>query len=67
MDASRRNRDFNFLIAGLVYVANLVDASVGAHLYTFPKDDKLTLDLRPSILLTDNNKVVNGFSLVLNL
>lgn len=67
MNAFRRNRDYNFLIGSLIYVANIIDASVDAHLFTFPKNDKLTFDLRPSMQLTHNNELVNGFSLVVNL
>lgn len=67
MDAFRRNRDFSYIIAGLFYVMNIVDATVDAHLFTFPVNDNLTLNLEPSIQLTDNRQVSNGFKLVIHL
>jgi hypothetical protein len=67
MDAYRRNRDYSYIIAGLFYVMNIVDASVDAHLFTFPVNDNLTLNFEPSIQLTQNNQISNGFRLVIRL
>lgn len=67
MDVYRRNRDFNILIAGLIYVFNIVDAAVDAHLFTFPVNDNLSFYFQPTINLTYNNQINKGFSLVITL
>jgi hypothetical protein len=46
-DFYRRNRDLSYIFAGLVYVLNIVDASVDAHLYYFDVSDDLSLRLDP--------------------
>ena len=67
MDAFRRNRDFSFIIAGLFYVMNIIDASVDAHLFTFPVNDHLTFKLEPNLQLTDNRQMSKGLRLIINL
>lgn len=67
MDAFRRNRDFSYIIAGLFYIMNIVDASVDAHLFTFPVNDNLTFNFEPSLQLTNNNEISKGLSLVIKL
>lgn len=67
MDVYRRNRDFSYIIAGLIYVFNIVDATVDAHLFTFPVNDNLTFQFQPSIQLTDNKNFSKGFSLIITL
>ncbi|MCB9359879.1 MAG: hypothetical protein H6588_01135 [Flavobacteriales bacterium] len=67
MDAYRRNRDYSYIIAGLFYVMNIIDATVDAHLFTFPVNDNLTLNFEPSLQLTQNNQISNGFKLVIKL
>jgi len=42
-DFYRRNRDLSFIFAGLIYVLNIVDASVDAHLFYFDVSDDLSL------------------------
>lgn len=48
-DFYRRNRDLSIIFAGLVYVLNIVDASVDAHLFYFDVSDDLSLNIRPEI------------------
>jgi len=48
-DFYRRNRDLSYIFAGLVYVLNIVDASVDAHLYYFDISDDLSLRHDPVI------------------
>lgn len=45
----RRLRDLSFILCGLWYAINLVDAYVDAHLRGFNVSDDLTLDLNPKI------------------
>ena len=57
----------SYIITGLIYVFNIVDAAVDAHLFNFPKNDNLSFNLQPNLELTDNNWVSSGFKLVINL
>lgn len=67
MDFHQRNRDLSYIVAGLFYVLNIVDAAVDAHLFNFPKNDKLSFNLQPSWEMTANNEISSGFRLVINL
>lgn len=67
MDYHQRNRDLSYIIAGLFYVFNIVDAAVDAHLFSFPKNDNLSFRFVPSLEFTANNDVSKGFKLVINL
>lgn len=67
IDFHQRNRDLAFIVAGLFYVLNIVDAAVDAHLFNFPKTDNLSFNLQPNIELTQNNQISKGFKLVINL
>ena len=67
MEFYQRNRDLSYIVAGLFYVLNIVDAAVDAHLFDFPKNDNLSFNLQPSIELTNNNQISRGFKLVINL
>lgn len=67
IDFHQRNRDLSFILAGLFYVLNIVDAAVDAHLFHFPKNDNLSFNLQPNLELTQNNQVSKGFKLVINL
>ncbi len=67
MDFHQRNRDLSYIVAGLFYVLNIVDAAVDAHLFDFPKNDNLSFNLQPNLELTSNNQLSKGFRLVINL
>lgn len=67
MDYHQKNRDLSFVIAGVLYMLNIVDAAVDAHLFNFPKNDKLSFNLQPSINYTNNNQISKGFTLTINL
>jgi hypothetical protein len=43
----RRSRDLSAIIGVLVYVANIIDADVDAHLINFSVDDNLSMHLAP--------------------
>jgi hypothetical protein len=45
----RKSRDLSAIIAVLLYAANIIDADVDAHFMGFNVDDKLSLQLNPSI------------------
>jgi len=44
----RRNRDLNYMLFGVIYAINIVDALVDAHLSGFDVSDDLSLDIRPA-------------------
>jgi len=67
MDYHLRNRDLSYILSGLFYVLNIVDAAVDAHLFYFPKNDNLSFNLQPNLELTNNNGISSGFKLVINL
>ncbi len=49
-DSFRRNRDLSFVILGGIYLLNIVDAHVDAHLRDFDVSDDLAIDLVPTII-----------------
>jgi len=60
----RRNLDYSYIIAGLWYLLNVVDASVDAHLFEFEVSDDLTLKIEPDIkLLPQDYKPYTGVKL----
>ena len=46
-DYYRRNRDLSAIIGVLIYVANIIDATVDAHMINFNVDDNLSLNITP--------------------
>jgi hypothetical protein len=48
-DIARRNRDLTILATGLVYILNVVDANVFAHLSYFDINDDLSLRCEPTL------------------
>jgi hypothetical protein len=49
-DSYRRSRDYAILFTALVYVLNIVDANVFAHLKDFDVNDNLSLHINPALL-----------------
>jgi hypothetical protein len=43
----RRDRDYFWILTGVVYVLNIVDAAVDAHLFYFDVSDKLSMQFLP--------------------
>lgn len=62
----RRNRDLSYIVAGLIYVLNIIDASVDAHLFYFNVNDDLSMNLQPSFNMLVQNKFVPAVSLSLH-
>ena len=55
-DGYRRIRDLSFAAATIVYVLNIIDAHVDAHLYTFNVSDDLTLKVEPAFVPSFANR-----------
>ena len=64
----RRNRDLMEIFIGLVYILNIVDAAVDAHLYHFDVSDNLSFNLDPAILrYGKDNSTTAGLTLSLRI
>ena len=59
-DYYRRNRDLCYVILGAVYVLNIIDAYVDAHLKDFDVSDNLSLQPRPFLNITADGTPVAG-------
>lgn len=58
IDNTRKNRDLLFVLTGLTYALNVLDAAVDAHLYYFDVSDDLSASLKPSFQLSPNQSLV---------
>ena len=56
MDYYERNRDISYIMTAAIYLLNIVDASVDAHLLDFDVSDELTLSYSPSFINTPYGK-----------
>ena len=61
----RKYRDMAVILGALVYLVNIIDANVDAHLKTFDVSDDLSLQLNPYSNLDYNNKLQTGLTLKL--
>ncbi len=59
----RRNRDGSYLLLAVVWVANIIDANVTAHLKTFDMTDDISLKIQPTITSPDMATPVFGAKL----
>ncbi|CAN5260954.1 hypothetical protein BH09BAC3_BH09BAC3_22790 [soil metagenome] len=65
IDGYRRQRDFFIILTGIVYLLQMVDAHVDAHLKEFDLNPQLKLSVRPD---TQQNNMIgrsNGFAITL--
>lgn len=46
----RRNRDLSIILTSVIYLLNIVDAAVDAHLYYWEVSDNLSLELQPGLM-----------------
>ena len=53
-DFYRRNRDLSIIIGGIVYVLNILDAHVDAHLFYFDVSENLSMKISPGLI---DNKI----------
>ena len=57
-----RNRDVSYIVTAAIYLLNIVDASVDAHLFDFDISDDLSINCSPKLINT-----INGNTSVLSL
>ncbi len=62
-DFYRRNRDLSIIGTGVLYLLNIIDASVDAHLYDFNVNDDLSIKLAPTL----NDQLSPGIGMVITL
>lgn len=65
-DYYRHNLELSVILTAGLYLINIVDASVDAHLYKFDVSDNLALHISPYIFTMHQNKNYCGLSLTLN-
>ena len=61
----RKRRDISIMVGALVYLVNIIDANVDAHLKTFDVSDDLSLQFKPYTGFDYNNKLLTGISIKL--
>jgi hypothetical protein len=61
-DYYRRYRDLNIIGMFAVYILNIIDASVDAHLYNFDVSKDLSLKIQPKTIYTENSQTFTGIS-----
>lgn len=65
---SQRNRDLSFIIMGILYVLNIIDANVDGHLKDFDVSDDLSMRVRPMMQQTMPGQLpAPGFGLTFTL
>lgn len=63
MNQYRRARDFNYVIIGVIYIFNIIDASVDAHLFDYDVSEDLSLKVNPNFMVLNNRKEYVGLQL----
>lgn len=67
MEYYRKQMEISYIALGLVYVLNIVDATVDAHLFTFDVSDDLSLRIMPEIHSFSNKEGYAGIRMTLRL
>lgn len=63
----RRNMEFSYIIGGLFYILNIIDASVDAHFFDYDVSEDLTIRLDPVMQVRRyDTRPVSGLKLTLN-
>lgn len=62
----KKYRDIALMTSALVYVINIIDANVDAHLKTFDVSDDLSLQFKPYTNINYNNTLQTGLTIKLN-
>jgi hypothetical protein len=65
-DNFKRNRDLNVISLAAIYLLNVIDATVDAHLFDYDISEDLSLNVQPSLLSSYNNQSTIGISLKIN-
>ena len=60
-DYYRNKKDLSIIIGSIIYILNIVDAYVDAHLFTYNIDDDLSLSIKPRLM--ENNTTAGIISM----
>lgn len=63
----RRNRDYMIIIGGVLYMLNIVEAYVDAHLQDFNVSDDLAIRIKPALMAGPGGNTGAGIALTLNI
>ena len=63
LDNERRSRDLFIAGSLLLYVLNIVDATVDAHLFDFNVTDDLSIHWQPNTFIAQNQRIAPGIGL----
>jgi hypothetical protein len=63
-DYYRSNRDLSIIVTSLIYVLNIIDAHVDAHLYTFNVNDNLSIKVEPEFQFNQIGTKISPTSLL---
>jgi hypothetical protein len=66
-DFHRRNRDMSIIVTAVLYLLNIAEAHVGAHLKEFDLNDDLALQIKPAIRIEHFNQPSAGLAINLKL
>ncbi|MFP4023932.1 MAG: DUF5683 domain-containing protein [Thiohalospira sp.] len=61
-DNYRRNRDLNVIAIAGIYMLNIIDATVDAHLFDYDISENLSLNIQPSLSRSIDNQNAMGFT-----
>jgi len=61
-DNYRRNRDLNVILLAGVYMLNIIDATVDAHLFNYDISEDLSLNIQPSMMRNINQQNALGLT-----
>ncbi|MFO7843767.1 MAG: DUF5683 domain-containing protein [Bacteroidales bacterium] len=61
-DYYRRNRDLNVIVMAGIYMLNIIDATVDAHLFDYDISDNLSFNVQPSLMRSLDNKNAMGLT-----
>ncbi len=61
MNFYRRNLEISYIAGGVLYVLNILDATVDAHLFDFNVNEDLSINIRPGIMPSYSNTNSSGF------
>ncbi len=60
-DRFRRDRDFDYILFGVAYLMNVIDASVDAHFSKYSMSEDLSLQFSPALLPVNSYSYAMGF------
>jgi len=64
-DSYRRDRDYNYILIGAIYLLNVIDASVDSHMSNFNVKEDLSVKFSPFLIPTGGNYYAYGIKLSL--